>query len=333
MALDIVTGELIGAVVGSVLYGVFLLLCVISARLVCTQGQRTNKIILYTLCLLFGLITANWVIELVRLYIAFVKKGNQPFGPLLYIIDISQPLEVARVATYALITVLMNFLLVWRLYVIWGRSICIVCFPILGCLGQSAAMCVQLWYLSHSTIANVSVGSNVYTWTTVFYSLEFCVSIICSALIVWKLVQNSRRLAQAGLQDFLVPIIQLIVESALLYSALSAVLLALFVTYRTGETLLMLGLVPPTIGINYALLVVVIHTHASRSSSSSSRSAPRATRNGRSAQLRVEVSRQTVSDGEQSGFSVRLDNVESARRASDKAAWAAALDEAAAGKV
>ena len=50
-----------------------------------------------------------------RVFRAFVDLGNEPMGPLLYIVDLSNPVDVGRVALFEIQSAISDAIMVSRL--------------------------------------------------------------------------------------------------------------------------------------------------------------------------------------------------------------------------
>ncbi|KAF4607456.1 hypothetical protein EYR38_001528 [Pleurotus pulmonarius] len=136
--------ELAGMVVHSTMYGIYVVLFVGTIYALCFKHQTMsgrrysrpiNKILLSIAVILFVLISAQWLIQISRLFDAFIFIANptQVYG------SVRSPKNVIKTGLYIGQTVVSDITMVYRLFIVWNRSWRILIFPALITAGLIAA--------------------------------------------------------------------------------------------------------------------------------------------------------------------------------------------------
>jgi hypothetical protein len=92
--------------------------------------------------------------------------------------DPSAVISVMRLATYALAAVTIDVTLVYRLWIVWGRSWRIAAVPSLAVLFNTVG-CIIIIVLSATSTDHVFSAKLKY-WTSVVYSVQAATNVICS---------------------------------------------------------------------------------------------------------------------------------------------------------
>ncbi|EKM60357.1 uncharacterized protein PHACADRAFT_189490 [Phanerochaete carnosa HHB-10118-sp] len=138
------TGYLLGLVLETLIYGMYIVLFILSMYFLVGDGGRkrrdtgmSNSMLLITSgnILLFVTISAEWIIITIRSFAGFIDHGNEPDGPLLYFSSLIDGTTAAAMSLGVVETVVANFVMVYRLWIVWERKWLIVALPACTLLG------------------------------------------------------------------------------------------------------------------------------------------------------------------------------------------------------
>ncbi|PBK90525.1 hypothetical protein ARMGADRAFT_1082783 [Armillaria gallica] len=134
--------------------------------------------------------------------------------------DIVIPLAIGIDAILS--TVLADATLIWRCWIVWGRSWLVVLVPIASSRG------IATHYTVFGSPENMPPQTlyfkNVVNWAVLYSSLIMATLLWCTTLIIYRIVRVD---GAAGRTRVYQRLIEMLVESALLYSATIAILLVL----------------------------------------------------------------------------------------------------------
>ncbi|KAF8888801.1 hypothetical protein BD779DRAFT_432825 [Infundibulicybe gibba] len=259
---SLVTYTIAAAVVNTLTYGILSVLFVISMFLLGRQNSsappfKTPRPSIYlrpvvlASILLFLVVTAHWLVTTCRLFKAFT---NPTQNPLQVIGDILSPSIIAEIALVFLSGALGDFIIIYRLWMIWGRSRTVTIFPIGSAIGE----CVSFIGLVCQLISARTHGADFFAswnhWIISACVFTMCTNIYCSDFIMWRL-WVSRRRSNLGGGDAIMRAAVIAIESAALYTSWAAFF---FVSYETDMGIYLLaGTVwPPITGIAIMLINV-----------------------------------------------------------------------------
>ncbi|THH01302.1 hypothetical protein EW026_g1392 [Hermanssonia centrifuga] len=190
-ALRLDSAWLAGLAVESVLYGMFVVLFTDTIRvLVGRIRQRkdtTTALLLVTGLILFMCMTAHWAIDLSRAFDAFIySQDSSQSSPLqagqtpadLFYSYTATKKYVATSGLYVVIKATGDAFMIYRLYVVWNRSIWIVAFPALIEVTLIVTGSMTAWELSrpHGTVFDINRA-----WITAFFASSFVVTGFCAS--------------------------------------------------------------------------------------------------------------------------------------------------------
>ncbi|KAK0203201.1 hypothetical protein DFS33DRAFT_1489210 [Desarmillaria ectypa] len=116
---------------------------------------------------------------------------------------------------------------IWRCWIVWGRRWMVIILPILLFLSQGVFGCFALHAdLYETSNGNTALGKSEINWTTMYLSFSLATTLLCTALIIYRIVtvRRSSDGISAAARVYR-GIVEILVESALLY----AVSLILFI--------------------------------------------------------------------------------------------------------
>jgi hypothetical protein len=257
----VVTEELIGALLHSIFYGMYLIASVVSAYCIYyirAKKIAPNKVVVAASAALFVLVTLFYVANMFFLVDMFSTHSKNPedradafkrYSPVRSMIGLVS----------VCVMVLMDALLAYRLYIIYLKDVRIVIIPGLSAL---CLVCVSVAQAvisaqDHQGVPKVPSSSSgrLPTVATVL-SLVSCA--YSTLLIAFRIIKHGRAFRQFGMRtNILCPALSIIIESGLVYTSLLSIMLALYLA-RSSATHLFFQLVPPLIGLNNSVVLIRI---------------------------------------------------------------------------
>ncbi|KAJ7055581.1 hypothetical protein C8F01DRAFT_454192 [Mycena amicta] len=253
--LSLAKATLIALVIETFNVGVFTVLFGACLRFIVVKKTfDVNGILTPTLCLIWVLTIAHWVVDIIRARIAFI---DDPADGILYLSNPAQPLEGAKIGLYSTITIFADFFMIYRCWMVWNRNFYVLAVPVLSWIGTA----VTGWVGTAQIVRTQKGGifhANLVPWIVSFFSMSLATNVLCTFLIAWKVLQSQIRLRKMSSTHAGGRVIQALIvftESAALYS-LS--LIALLVTYQLGinTSFIVLDLTSSLIGITFSSIIL-----------------------------------------------------------------------------
>lgn len=241
-------------------YGVFFILYWLTLVILLKKYGIQRDLFVPVATLLLCIATAHLTIDLIRALEAFIFSAHT-IGADAYYSNLASPLELTKTALYITQPTVADAVLVWRCYVLNGRSLLV---GIPGCivlLTNGAIGYYVVWSLSRA-----GKGSTVYTivpgMITTFYTVTMLISVICTSLISWRIYRSRR--SKSDCPAVLLPVLIVVVESGILYATSVLALLLAFLTGSNGQYPAM-DIAPPIVGIVFCLIILQVHFHIGNS--------------------------------------------------------------------
>ncbi|KAF8889030.1 hypothetical protein BD779DRAFT_1671992 [Infundibulicybe gibba] len=190
-ALTIAEAEMIGIILHSALYGIFLVLFVGSLYIPLSRRRRQstppNRFLMSVTIVLFVLITGHWVLQLLRLLDAFIYHADDDGGPSAYYAHETQRKNVVKTAFYVAQTFTGDCAMVYRLYIVWGRNWKVIILPALLTTGLLVAGSGATYSFAHLT-----PGENIFIWSAgplvlTMFATTLCTSVTVTSLIAYRI--------------------------------------------------------------------------------------------------------------------------------------------------
>lgn len=254
--------ELAGIVVHSTMYGFYIMLFIGCIYVLCFKyrslsgrhhSRPVNKILLTVAFTLFVLITAHWIIQISRLFDAFifVEHGTTPgsvYGAA------RSPKNVAKTALYVAQTLVGDMTMVYRLFIVWNRSWTVIILPTLTTAGLLAAGVNVV-----VSFARQTPGVDIFTsasghWIITVFAMTLATNLIVTSLIAYR-IWSINRMVQGVTRTSIMPIINIILESAGLYTAF-LVMTHMAYLAKAPFQFIALDASSPAIGIAFSLIIV-----------------------------------------------------------------------------
>ncbi|RPD64453.1 hypothetical protein L226DRAFT_533713 [Lentinus tigrinus ALCF2SS1-7] len=191
--------------------------------------KRRDGINVFTtvsILLLYLLATTHMSLALVRLIQGFIFYRDT-IGPILYFANISVRLNMAKDYIYITNLVLGDLVVVWRLYVVWGKNIWVVVAPLIMIAGEliSGYGAISQWLLPHPN------PPTMVKWGTAMYVLSMATNILVTAAIasrIWYVTRRTQAVLGVEGNNRYSRVILLIVESGALIAAAKLIEFTLF---------------------------------------------------------------------------------------------------------
>ncbi|KAJ7463823.1 hypothetical protein B0H11DRAFT_2019058 [Mycena galericulata] len=185
--------------------------------------RKTPPLLFLVVVAMFAMSTVqlglNW--QIIRT--AFITYGDTP-------LDVADalsnpPLAVVVVGATMLVTnnLLADCVLIYRVYAIWNRDWRVIVLPILTCLASTAVGFVAVYDSAHYNTTPLNIFVEVATSN---FSLTLATTLMATLLILFRIVWVTRGQSDLGFSGYRA-VIEMVVESAFLYSATLIVYIAL----------------------------------------------------------------------------------------------------------
>ncbi|TFK53916.1 hypothetical protein OE88DRAFT_1131761 [Heliocybe sulcata] len=259
--------KLVSIFVQTLLYGLFCVLFFASLY-VLRQRVKTNtgnmgRTLLGTLITMFILATMHIGVNFTRIIKAFIAIGpSLSGGPSAYFNELSNFTNIFGSTIYVAQTLVGDAFVnmhatlssLYRCSLIWGRRYWIVAFPSLLLAGSTVSGVGILYSFAKISTDTVIFAAQLNQWITAFFVLTLSTNIICTALVAFRIWHINKLSIRVGAGN-LTPVLLVVVESGMIYSA---TLITLLVTYECGSwaQYLMLDAVSPIVGITFSLVIL-----------------------------------------------------------------------------
>ncbi|KAG7440314.1 uncharacterized protein BT62DRAFT_997811 [Guyanagaster necrorhizus] len=210
--------------------------CVLLATFwsICTSKVLTcgaaRQFMLLMVVLLYILATLYMAFQWSFTRYAFIDQGQtfwSIFVGLQRVTDRAVTFRLVGGITGCVSTVIADSSMIWRCWTVWGRRWWVILLPILCTIGGTIFDAISVYHVVADTNDNQSdSGSSAYAvridWTTLSLSLTLATTLLCTVLIIYRIVTVAGGKHGSGLRSYR-GVIEVIVESAALYSASTVV--------------------------------------------------------------------------------------------------------------
>ncbi|KAJ7686350.1 hypothetical protein B0H17DRAFT_1072055 [Mycena rosella] len=208
----ILPANLANLVLESCLYGILLLLFILTIYFLATRrtlagNSRTAKHH-FTSLVFIGLL--HWTIVIYQAFFAFIHLGNTVAEDAFYA-DLSQPSEIIEVTLFSTSILIGDALVIYRLWIIWGRNHYVVIFPMCSLTGVLVSA-IGATYEFTNWEPNAPFHDKSRPRTITGFILTFLTTLYSTAFIAFRILRANkiRTSSETGL-TFLLTIL---VESA-----------------------------------------------------------------------------------------------------------------------
>ncbi|KAJ7907678.1 hypothetical protein B0H13DRAFT_689602 [Mycena leptocephala] len=263
-SVPLLSANLVIVVLETFLYAIYLVLASFTLYLVVARHrERANKmpvfwrllspLLLGTLTL-FVAVTAHWILNIVRLFLAFQISQD---GARLFYSNLAHGTEILKYIFLIAAWLIGDLLVIHRMWAVWAFHTRIIVLPIFTLLGY-LVFGVGLAYQLSTYDSNDSIFKSEFRrWTTGICFFGLCTSVYTTGFVWYKLWTTSRALKSAGVTS-LSGIMRIFIDSAALMTAWG---LFHVVSYQWGSNLQFVAVdcMPAVIGISNALIQIRLH--------------------------------------------------------------------------
>ncbi|KAF8500620.1 hypothetical protein BU17DRAFT_102441 [Hysterangium stoloniferum] len=241
--------ELIAFFLESLLYGVSLLLFVITIWVLVyhQKSQHLNKCLVATSSLMMFFGTFHLAVDFVRVLEGFISQREAVGGAVAYFARLYEWTQLLKTAIFAIQTVLADSFA--------NRSWAVI-IPALCVIGTLIAGIGVVHSCAITKNGNV-FASTLSGWITSFFTLTLAMNIICTSLIVGHIWFTTCKVARFSGQQTLMPVVIIVVESGFIYSASCITLLVVYLIGSNAQYPTLDGTFP-IISIVFNLIIICI---------------------------------------------------------------------------
>ncbi|KAI9061004.1 hypothetical protein FKP32DRAFT_1654885 [Trametes sanguinea] len=259
MGLSLDLAAVISTTLEGIFYGFSVFMFGVTLYILKQNSRRLDRRVNYRMVAvsyaLLACSTAHMIIDIVRISNGLVfKRDTFPGGPVAFFSQPSETTFIAKNIVYLFQTLLGDGVLIYRCYVVW-QSWLIVAFPIvmwfwIGIVSAIAIHASATVPQGAGTVFLTSVGQ----WITAFYASTLATNFLVSILLAYKIWVTNRRVAHMS-EGSLLPVVRVIADAGLLYSAALTAALACFVQKSNGQYIV-LDIVTPIISITFYMVII-----------------------------------------------------------------------------
>ncbi|KAH8829598.1 hypothetical protein DL96DRAFT_1065550 [Flagelloscypha sp. PMI_526] len=247
---------LVTIVLHAFLFGIFLVLAVLSSTILLLRGSKTGRqgsLWLHPLfvggIILTVLVTAHWVLSLDRALAAALSESPTSFY------RVHDPQGVILLALCWLSAMLCDLMVMYRLWVIYSRTPKVMIFPFC----TISVLLVTASFIFYE-LARLKPDEGLYKpslarWYIADGSFSFCTNVYCTILIAWKVWRTVPRVGQRGVAEsrLLKTVLPIISQSTILYTGITAIYYIGYFAHLSIQWPI-LYIWPPVAGISFMLI-------------------------------------------------------------------------------
>ncbi|KIJ64877.1 hypothetical protein HYDPIDRAFT_28231 [Hydnomerulius pinastri MD-312] len=219
--------SLIAIWIETLFYGANVILFVTCLWVLLSRVHKINIPLLASTVLLFSMCSAHVALSLVQLLQGFTNPAitSQPSGTDMYFAIESDPVYSAKNMLYNFAVFSQDILLIWRLYMVWGRNwkVCIV--PII-------MECIHIGTILVAAVLLTMPSTNVFStavqaWGLTGWGMDVAVNSLVTFGIAYRLWLADREMASASSAGGYKTAMFTVLESGALFATATIVLFAL----------------------------------------------------------------------------------------------------------
>ncbi|KAJ6596422.1 hypothetical protein DFH09DRAFT_130892 [Mycena vulgaris] len=188
--------------------------------------RKTAPLLFAVVIAMFALSTIQLGLNWHRIRTAFITNGDTPPDTVKSLLG--QPVVVGA-TMLVLNNLLADCILIHRVYTIWNRDWRVIVLPILTCLASAAFGFVAVDESVHYSSTSFSTFQKI---STTNFSLTLATTLMATLLVVFRIIWVTRGNSKLGFPGYRA-VIEVVVESAFLYSATLAIYIALL--FNSGD--------------------------------------------------------------------------------------------------
>ncbi|KAF7353311.1 hypothetical protein MSAN_01519100 [Mycena sanguinolenta] len=158
---------------------------------------------------LFLAATAHWIVDIYLTFLLF-SKFNGPISKQALYASPTHGADIVEAASVFVAILVGDSLMIHRLWVVWGRNLRVLMFPICGLSGV-LVMLIGVSYLFSQSKANSTFLDNaeLKPWVATGFVLSLLTSVYCTGFIAYRILKfNVRSTTNSGLTFFLAILVE-----------------------------------------------------------------------------------------------------------------------------
>ncbi|KAJ7084602.1 hypothetical protein B0H15DRAFT_386737 [Mycena belliarum] len=262
-AIPLLRANLVSIVLESFLYGIYFLLSFFALCLKVTSrrdsaGSPHRKLVSPILCgalLLFIFITAHWILNIVRLFLAVDADGTEAGS---FYADLSHITETLKHGSLVATSICGYVFLIHHLWVVWAFRTQVIVLPVVTLLA-ALVFGVGLTYQLTIYGPDDSIFKAAYLrWTTGVCFFGTIIDIYVTGFIWYRLWTTGRDLRRLGVTSFSNKVIRIFIDSAALIGLWGSFHV---ITYQCGSNLQFIAIdcMPAMVGIGNLLIQIRLY--------------------------------------------------------------------------
>ncbi|KAH9923660.1 uncharacterized protein B0H18DRAFT_1120305 [Fomitopsis serialis] len=256
--------KIVSIFIQTLLYGAYTVLFILTIWALLTRRRKSNP---WTDPMLW--ISIHIGVNYTRIIKAFVIYRNEPGGPAAFFNQLSEFTKYSGVLSTS---PRRSSAIVFSCYLVWG-TLWVIAVPFVLLLGSTASG-IGILYSFAKVVPQADIFvDELQNWITSFFSLTLATNIICTSLIALRIWWINRSIMTFMDHNYY-PIIFLVLESGVVYSA---TLTALLILYKTGSWFqyVLLDAISPIVGLVFSMIIIRIGLGITTAHGSSSGSSAR----------------------------------------------------------
>ncbi|KAG1752146.1 hypothetical protein EDB19DRAFT_1093898 [Suillus lakei] len=218
--------------------------------------QDINRPIAVVVILLFIMSTAHIVVDILRAEEGLVMyRDTFPGGPAGFFGDITQKSYATKHALYLLQTLLADGVVIYRCFVVW-QSVWVIIVPSLLWCGSVVTGVAANYFIAQASSSEVIFAKSLGQWITAFVVLTITTNFLSSGLLayrIWVIDRDSSTIRAT--KSTMMPIVRVLMDAAVLYSATLVTTLICFLCSNNGETVL-IDMAMPIMSIAFYMVLI-----------------------------------------------------------------------------
>lgn len=203
----------------TLLYGINATLCWICGYVLLKKKNKTPWIMLSVVIFQWSISTIHVSLGFTRLIYAFIYYRDKPGGPEGYLTNISIPGNVAKVFLHTLNSAVGDSVVVWRCYLVWGRSWKIVTLSLILLCGFIVAGIGQTYHFARGQDLHSAFVRTLTIWNGLVFSFSLATNITATSLIALRVWHVFRMISGVTRSLGTAQVLVLVIESGMIYSA------------------------------------------------------------------------------------------------------------------
>ncbi|KAJ6473930.1 hypothetical protein DFH09DRAFT_468348 [Mycena vulgaris] len=197
------------------------------------EMHKNNLGIFLSIVLMYTLSTVHVACRWLLIKNAFVDHADTPESTAVYLVEPPLWLTVFSAVVLTVNTLAADCVLIWRCWTIWNRNLLIVLLPII-CTLVGAALGFRSIAEQAAYVMNPNLDRNSFIdFATPYFSLSLATTCLATILIILRIITmtepSTRRAMGYG------RVVEMVVESAMLYSVTLIIFLPLLVTESSND--------------------------------------------------------------------------------------------------